>query len=996
MNNDLLWQAKLAARLHDPPEKALILMRTREGHEGGTVRVLLDEVFPQGLSPEVERAVKQADHWASAADRMAFPKRDVDGRYPAWQQVRFAENPVLIHPLTGQAHPLQQLADDVAAAQAQALGTDHLRAYVDQGGDLRKTALALWRFGPELEGDLSELWKLLPADSRVPDHTIHDHLDLASAFAACLVDPAQGGPALLAVSLGPVQDFIAAARSVSDLWAGSHLLSHLSWCAMRVVCEALGPEAVIFPRLRGVPAVDLWLVRDQGLKAEWFDHFDWRKRATDANPLFAAALPNRFTAIVPAAQVEALAQAITDAVRKQARELTEEAFRRLLEAAGIEDTPSLYGYEQIKRQLEGFPEVHWAAVPWSLAQAEEEGKIVASDQGLAEAMQPFFASKPSGFLASPTWQALGRGFKLEEGLFYRPYPGALYPALHELLERLLAAAKAARPFARRDEAGWRDSLTGEAEWIASDAAQLALPPGQRQDTLWTRAAGKFGIRAGEHLSALGLLKRLWPTLFVEEISRWVVNPTDNINVRRYVVSTHTMALAASIEKAVDEGKTPLDEVEGERVALPRKLANKVRGPDIEQWARLPDWLDRCAEQGDEALAAARKRLEALFGSRPETYYGLLLMDGDSMGAWLSASSPHTPAVLESFHPQLRDRLKARFDGDPNFVRYADSRRAPNPAWHMAISQALNHFALELAPAIVEREFLGKLIYAGGDDVLAMLSTRDLLPAAALLRAAYSGDEPGKQGAPDPQVCKLKRSNNGWVGFDGRVLRLMGEKATTSAGLVIAHHQAPLGAVMRALRDAEKRAKRWPGKNAWSLAILKRGGGALFVTAPWGEPLQLFEELRAFLASENVSRRAAYHVSEWLHDVPADNPELVAQLLGYQMKRQADGEAAKQEAQLLAQRLVRLAYSLATRSESKSAQASGDESEPAQTRCEGLNPSEAKSNKNDSERPPKPLEWLSDFMMAAEFLARETRHALTSSSTGAASAAPVQSTTEVPA
>ncbi|MCS6997150.1 MAG: hypothetical protein NZ533_09415, partial [Casimicrobiaceae bacterium] len=89
MNNDLLWQAKLAARLHDPLEKALILMRTQEGHEGGTVRALLNAVFPQGIPDEIERAMKLADHWASAADRAAFPKHETDGRYPRWQQVHF-------------------------------------------------------------------------------------------------------------------------------------------------------------------------------------------------------------------------------------------------------------------------------------------------------------------------------------------------------------------------------------------------------------------------------------------------------------------------------------------------------------------------------------------------------------------------------------------------------------------------------------------------------------------------------------------------------------------------------------------------------------------------------------------------------------------------------------------------------------------------------------------------------------------------------------------
>ena len=39
-NPKTLWQTKLHARLHDPAEKALVLLRDPEGHEGGSSRVL--------------------------------------------------------------------------------------------------------------------------------------------------------------------------------------------------------------------------------------------------------------------------------------------------------------------------------------------------------------------------------------------------------------------------------------------------------------------------------------------------------------------------------------------------------------------------------------------------------------------------------------------------------------------------------------------------------------------------------------------------------------------------------------------------------------------------------------------------------------------------------------------------------------------------------------------------------------------------------------------
>jgi CRISPR-associated protein Cmr2 len=69
-------------------------------------------------------------------------------------------------------------------------------------------------------------------------------------------------------------------------------------------------------------------------------------------------------------------------------------------------------------------------------------------------------------------------------------------------------------------------------------------------------------------------------------------------------------------------------------------------------------------------------------------------------------------------------------------------------------------------------------------------------------------------------------------------------------------------------------------------------------------LRLFDDLRGFLAREEVSRRAAYHVAEWLDDVPGDIPALAASMLGYQMARQCR-DGAKPLARELAARLVAL-------------------------------------------------------------------------------------------
>jgi CRISPR-associated protein Cmr2 len=54
-------------------------------------------------------------------------------------------------------------------------------------------------------------------------------------------------PDLLIVTLGPIQDFIAAARRSRDLWFGSWLLSELSKATAMAMAEECGLDALVFP-----------------------------------------------------------------------------------------------------------------------------------------------------------------------------------------------------------------------------------------------------------------------------------------------------------------------------------------------------------------------------------------------------------------------------------------------------------------------------------------------------------------------------------------------------------------------------------------------------------------------------------------------------------------------------------------------------------------------------------------------------------------------------
>lgn len=103
---------------------------------------------------------------------------------------------------------------------------------------------------------------------------------------------------LLLFQLGPVQEFIAQAAEVSDLWAGSYLLSSLMWAGLDVI-ENKG-DAVIFPNLK------------DGKVAEALS----QKIPT---------IPNRFLAYVPAGEGMAVAEKVKAAIRTRLRQFGAEA-----------------------------------------------------------------------------------------------------------------------------------------------------------------------------------------------------------------------------------------------------------------------------------------------------------------------------------------------------------------------------------------------------------------------------------------------------------------------------------------------------------------------------------------------------------------------------------------------------------------------------------------------------------------------------------------------
>ncbi len=141
--------------------------------------------------------------------------------------------------------------------------------------------------------------------------------------------------AVLVMSIGPVQDFIAQARRSRDLWFGSHALSEMSRAAARAAAEEDGVELVFPALVKGDPELEPCEapVRD----------------ASGSPPLNVG---NHLLAVVPAEKAAAIARAMNEAALGRWRHLAATARAKAekmgLLAAGIDDVWN----EQIESLLE--------------------------------------------------------------------------------------------------------------------------------------------------------------------------------------------------------------------------------------------------------------------------------------------------------------------------------------------------------------------------------------------------------------------------------------------------------------------------------------------------------------------------------------------------------------------------------------------------------------------------------------------------------------------
>lgn len=839
-----LWQRKLLAYLHDPPSKPFNIVEhwamaetliRNAGFDPATVAWFFDKI---------------CDHTAAAADRVICPKSSK-------LRAEWNETAAFKHPLGGGELRFEQPIRH-AEAETQVANLQPHNCAWDQFGDRKDWAkfFVHWRLWRQRCAEKHPSLAHLPADTRVPDHTIWTHCSLVSALQSCVkiereqqaVEMRDFQPAFLLVQVGPVQEFIAQARATRDLWSGSYLLSWLIAHGIKAITDEVGPDCVLFPALRGQPLFD-FLHRES-----LYDKLNmWDELRHSQEQILTPNLPNRFLAVVPAWEAQQLAVA---AEKSMAEEL-----QRIGNACAdwlkVEDTARPRWNQQIAQ----FLTVHWQTWQWET----DVTKAITNHKELQKVYRAATEGIPSTDLdprnyRHQSWQENGVWqSKVSNTPPVIDNPGFAWAAHYAKVDALLAARRNTRDFdawatddANRTGAV-KDQLSGKEEVIGSE---------DWQKRLYELPKHRFGKE--EKLGALNLIKRVWDIAYLQPKGLKRTPRFDSLPS----VAAATFAIRVVDRMPADSNAWPLLlDFQKTATAAADDFGAEISDTNSEkEWVEHSDasifhvveWDRTIHDTKDDApakarLSSARDALKKLLGKDglnqgPGRYVAVIALDGDSMGKWVSGElSPRWKEQLANEAVEYFSKEHSVTAAPKALQQLLDSRRHVSPSYHVQLSEALANFALYLAGPIVEH-FDGQLIYAGGDDVLAMLPAERALPCARALRMAFRGD---------PQLHEVfsgaleaKEDQWGFVGLDGdaeifrRTKRFVprgyplivpGQNADLSAGIAIGHMKSPLQNLVEAARQAEKRAKdtkKGYGKSAFAVSLFKRSGETIQWGAKW--------------------------------------------------------------------------------------------------------------------------------------------------------------------
>lgn len=252
-----------------------------------------------------------------------------------------------------------------------------------------------------------------------------------------------------------------------------------------------------------------------------------------------------------------------------------------------------------------------------------------------------------------------------------------------------------------------------------------------------------------------------------------------------------------------------EEIEDKRKQIERNKELLEQEANKEITARYKQEIDRLLKEINQLKANCRSELQSKISesypnNNPSDWYVLAVGDGDDMGKWLQGVNLKAyQDYIAHGYPSAEARKD--WEGVEEFLK---SRKRMGPATHAALSRALLDFSNQLVPYLTEQRYAGRLIYSGGDDVLAYTNLWEWDNWLWDVRQCFKGSKDPHKEFDDMGDYWRWQNDKPPENVAARPLFTMGQNASISFGIVIAHHSVPLAIALENLWAAEDEAKEY--------------------------------------------------------------------------------------------------------------------------------------------------------------------------------------------
>ncbi|PSB28966.1 type III-B CRISPR-associated protein Cas10/Cmr2 [filamentous cyanobacterium Phorm 46] len=688
-------------------------------------------------------------------------------------------------------------------------------------------------------------------------------------------------PHVASFTFTPVQELIKASRKMRDFWTGSWLLHYLSAKVCWEIAWKYGPDTFLYPCLYEQPLIDLWLLE------AYPDFSEWIKLPSNSQ-LLTAGFPNVVVMILPdngASQTTEKVKNPVKAAMQQAKQTLETEWMALgtqvlkdLQKEKEVWMPKLNSHtwdDWLKAQWQ----IYWTALPigdikttldHSPRKEEQYQNWQEQQNKFSRPKKDLLVQSESKFLKATYESALKEDWldRHSTAKYKRRQPnlnvGSWWASIFDQTRFSLNAIKNARTWEIPTAFGPRSTVSGVGPVVHSGDDWITEG---KTAKLWENQAGLFdGI---EELNAVEVVKRglyriLTNVLFPKSSANRdkALSPTQRIRLDLFYpdLSSGVAGWLRTNGEAIEDYGRICDRIQ-QHFSWTNNAANQSWGipwiaanhPNLLNPRLLnAGWLmeDFCPQSNHQGqlltkkdkqgkITEESKRLRDFIGqhfsagNNPTDWYVLAAGDGDGMSSWLKGEPP------EPYSQYLPDALKPKIEKLPDKLPkllqdFIKEKKRMGPSTHSALSRALLDFSNQLVPYLTEQRYAGRLIYGGGDDVLAYTNLWEWDKWLWDIRQCFKGaDDPKNEFISEGDYWRWngdKLPDN----LSERPLFTMGHKATISFGIVLAHHSVPMAIALENLWEAEDKAKKHKSpdgkqKDAVQVRILYGNGNILQAT-----------------------------------------------------------------------------------------------------------------------------------------------------------------------